>query len=74
MLAALCLGLSAHPVVAQKFHCEADTTKAMEIIREFHNPGGDPAKICSPVASPAVGSSLCAGNKRGFFGCGGDPS
>jgi hypothetical protein len=55
MLAALCLGLSTLPGMAQKFHCEADTAKAMEIIREFHNPGGDPAKICGPVASRLVG-------------------
>lgn len=35
---------------AQNFHCQADTAKAMEIIREFSKPGGKPAGLVAPIA------------------------
>ncbi|MDE6340602.1 MAG: DUF1460 domain-containing protein, partial [Muribaculaceae bacterium] len=40
---------------AQRYHCERDTALAMEIIREFSEPGGDPGKLCGQIASKFVG-------------------
>lgn len=40
---------------AQRFHCENDTTTAMAVIREFANPGGNPAKLCVPIAEKFIG-------------------
>ncbi len=53
---------------AQRFHCEADTAKAMEIIREFYNPGGDPAKICGPIAEKLKGVAYVPISKEDSIG------
>lgn len=53
---------------AQRFHCEADTAKAMEIIREFYNPGGDPAKICGPIAEKLMGVAYVPISKEDSIG------
>lgn len=53
---------------AQRFHCEADTTLAMEIIRKFYNPGGDPSKICGPIATKLVGVAYVPINKEDTLG------
>lgn len=55
-------------VDAQRFHCEADTARAMEIIREFYNPGGDPSKICGPIATKLVGVAYVPINKEDTLG------
>lgn len=41
--------------MAQNFHCPQDTVKAMELIREFYNPGGDPGKLTGQIAAKLVG-------------------
>lgn len=51
------LFICAGSMSAQKFHCPQDTTKAMELIREFHNPGGDPSKITGKIAEKLVGAA-----------------
>lgn len=61
-------GIAGFSAEAQRFHCEADTAKAMEIIREFYNPGGDPAKICGPIASKFVGVAYVPINKEDTLG------
>lgn len=48
----LLTGLSAS---AQGYHCAADTVKAMELVRKFYEPGGDPAKKCAGIAEALVG-------------------
>ncbi len=40
----------------QKIHCPEDTVVAMEVIREFHNPGGAPGKITGKIAEKFVGT------------------
>lgn len=49
------VALGIQPVSAQSFHCAEDTVKAMEIVRSFQDPGGDPSKICGPIAERLVG-------------------
>lgn len=41
---------------AQTFHCVADTTKAMDLIRKYHQPGNDPSPLCGDIAAELVGA------------------
>lgn len=54
ILTAVCL-ISCMAIQAQRFHCANDTAAAMAIIREFSNPGGDPGKLCGPIAEKFIG-------------------
>ncbi len=65
---AVCVVTAGFAAEAQRFHCEADTAKAMEIIREFHNPGGEPAKICGPIAIRLVGAAYAPVTKEDSLG------
>lgn len=42
-------------VQAQSFHCANDTTKAMELVRKYHQPGKDVAPLCGDIAAELVG-------------------
>lgn len=50
-----CLMMSL-PVFGQRYHCDKDTAIAMSIIREFSNPGADPAKMCGAIAERFIGT------------------
>lgn len=60
--------LSAVPAVAQRFHCPADTARAMEIIREFSRPGGNPGEICGAIASKLAGADYAPVTKEDSLG------
>ena len=53
MLALLTVGNTTH---ARKFHCEADTARVMQVIREFYEPGGDPSVKAGAIAESFVGT------------------
>lgn len=52
--AAACLSMLT--ASAQAFHCPSDTVKAMEIIRDFREPGADPSAKCGEIAMVFVGT------------------
>ncbi len=63
LMAFFCVSVS-----AQGFHCAEDTVKAMEIIRKFYEPGGDPAQKCAGIAELLVGSQYEALAKQDTAG------
>lgn len=56
LLAGLALAGIGFHASSQNFHCQTDTAKAMEIIREFAKPGEKPAGIVAPIALKFVGT------------------
>lgn len=60
--------LYAVPATAQRFHCPSDTARAMEIIREFSRPGGEPGEITGAIASKLVGESYVPVTKEDSLG------
>ncbi len=68
LLALVGIAMIGTAACAQRFHCEADTARAMEIIREFYNPGGDPAKICGPIAAKLTGVAYVPISKEDSVG------
>lgn len=65
----LCIGVSSGiSACAQRFHCPEDTVRAMEFIREFHNPGGNPAKIAGAIAAKLAGTPYAPVTKEDSLG------
>lgn len=68
ILAVACALVVSQGSHAQRFHCETDTVKAMEIIREFYKPGGNPSEICGAIASRLVGAPYVPITKQDSVG------
>lgn len=52
----ICLSAPAQTNSDINYHCAADTAKAMSIVREFYEPGGNPAEKMGPIAELFVGT------------------
>lgn len=53
---------------AQRYHCPQDTAEAMAIIREFHNPGGNPSTLTSRIAERLIGRAAADISKEDSLG------
>ena len=68
---ALAMALAACGVLtatAERVHCAADTATAMEIVREFAQPGGEPGQIVVRVAERLVGVPYGEVNREDSLG------
>lgn len=45
-----------HAVSAAGVHCDADTTRIMMLVRENHNPGGNPGELAGKIAESFIGT------------------
>ncbi len=61
-------GLWTGTIQAQDFHCPDDTVKAMALVRKYHNPGGDPSKVCADIAAELVGAPYVPVAKQDSLG------
>ena len=61
-------GMGSAYISAQDFHCPEDTVKAMAIVRKYHNPGGDPSKVCGEIAAEFVGVDYVPVTKQDSLG------
>lgn len=48
--------ISVGTATAQTWHSEEDTERAMALVREFHDPGGDPSEKAGPIAERLIGT------------------